>query len=404
MLKNSALTLVLAMLAMVGAIGIDSYLPSFPAIIADLQTTPVAMQMTLSIYIGVMAVTVLFAGTLSDATGRRPLILGAMAIFGASSVLAIFAGSIETLIVARALQGIGAGVSMVLSRTVVQDRFSGAEAQRVMSLITMVFSIAPAVAPVIGGWLQASFGWHSVFVMMAVYALTLWAICQWGLPESLPAEQRTPLKLGAMLGNIGQAVRTPAFTLRVLGIALTFGGIPVYISSASAFIIDILGKTETDFGWLFIPLTIGTLIGASIARKLARRVAAERLTNWGAGIALLATVASVVYTQLFTVSLPWAILPILFYTLGMSIAIPGMTVNTLNIFPKMRGLAASLQSFTQMGLFSLISAFLAPLVFHSAQSLALAHLGCVLLGAVFWVVGTRLPVPAQPDAAPAHKG
>lgn len=399
MFKNTGITIVLAMLAMVGALGIDAYLPSFPAIIADLQITPMAMQQTLSIYIGVMAITVLFAGTLSDALGRRPVMLGSMLLYGAASVLAVFADRIETLLLARALQGVGAGVSMVLSRTVVQDRFSGAEAQRVMALITMVFSIAPSVAPVVGGWLQATFGWHSVFVLLALYSAILWALCQWGMPETLPPEQRTPMRLGAILGNYALALRTPRFVLMLLGIGLFFTGVALYISSASAYIIGILGLKETAFGWMFIPMTIGMIAGASLARRLARKVAPDRLTTLGFALVLVATISNVLYTQAATPTIPWAVLPLGLYTLGLTIALPGMTVASLSLFPQMRGLAASLQSFVQMGLFSLISAFVAPHVFHGAQALAWTHLAGVTLGIVLWLIAGRLPAPPLPAGA-----
>ncbi|MDO4231837.1 MAG: multidrug effflux MFS transporter [Lautropia sp.] len=403
MLKNTGITITLAMLTMVGALGIDAYLPSFPAIIDDLQITPAAMQQTLSVYIAMMAITVLFAGTASDALGRRPVMLSSMLLYGGASVLAVFANTIEVLIIARAIQGVGAGMSMVLSRAIVQDRFSGAEAQRVMALITMVFSIAPSIAPIIGGWLQTTLGWHSVFVMMALYAAVLWAICQWGMPETLPVEQRTPMRLGSILGNYGKALGTPRFMLMIAGIALLFSGIALYISSASAYVIGILGLSETDFGWLFIPFTLGMLGGSTLARRLARKVPSEKLTLIGFSIALTATAASVAYTHFFTPTVPFAVIPLFFYNLGSAIAMPGMTVTVLGIFPQMRGLGASMQSFMQMGFFSLVSAFVAPLVFHSAQALAWTHLAGVALAALLWTIGTRLPMPAAPEP-PATSG
>jgi len=198
MLKSSGITLSLAVLAIVGALGIDAYLPSLQAIGQSLQTDPATVQQTLSIYIAMMALTTLFAGTLSDSFGRRPTVMASLLLFAGASVLAIFAKSISVLMLARGLQGIAAGFSVVLSRAIVQDRFQGPEAQRVMSLITMVFSIAPSVAPIIGGWLQASLGWQSVFVMLSLYGFGLWALWAWGVPETLPAERRGPFRMGRL--------------------------------------------------------------------------------------------------------------------------------------------------------------------------------------------------------------
>ncbi|MDO4682948.1 MAG: multidrug effflux MFS transporter [Lautropia sp.] len=396
MLSKSTLPLVLALLSMVGAWGIDAYLPSFQAIAQRFEASPVLVQQTLSVYIGAMAITVLFAGTLSDSLGRRPLVLGAVLLFAAASVLGMMAGDIQTLIVARALQGVAAGMTTVLSRTIVQDLFSGAEAQRVMAMITMVFSIAPSVAPVVGGWLQTTFDWQAVFAMLALYGISLWALCHRGVQESLPAGQRVPLKPGRILNNYGMVLRHGPFMLMVLSIGLVFTGIALHVSSASAYVLGILGLTETDFAWLFIPMTTGILLGSSMARRFARRVPAERLTRAGLGVMLTACALNVLYTQSFVPALPFAVLPLGIYTFGMSLALPGMTVAALSNFPGMRGVAASMQSFVQMGLFSLVSAFVAPRVFHSAQALAWAHLAGLLAGILLWMLAARFR--ARPGA------
>ena len=393
MLKNTGITIALAMLSMVGALGIDAYLPSFPAIIQDFQATPLAVQQTLSIYVGAMAITTLFAGTLSDSFGRRPTVIVSLLLFTAGSALAIFARDIQILLVARGLQGIAAGFGAVLSRTIVQDRFQGAEAQRVMALIMMVFSIAPSFAPVIGGWLQATFGWHSVFIMLTGYGLVLWLLWQ------LPKAQRTPLQLGRIVGNYGKVLFHRVFILRVLSIALVFIGVAIYVSSAAPYIINILGLSETSFAWMFIPMTLGMLGGSSASRRLARKVAPSRLTFVGFVLMLGATFTSVVYTSVTTPQVPWAVIPLGIYSLGMALAVPGMTVQVLSIFPQMRGLAASLQSFVQMGIFALVSAFVAPLIFHSAQWLAIAHFTGVVIAALLWALGPRHEAGA--GAAPA---
>ena len=338
MLKNTGITIALAMLSMVGALGIDAYLPSFPAIIQDFQATPLAVQQTLSIYVGAMAITTLFAGTLSDSFGRRPTVIVSLLLFTAGSALAIFAKDIQILLLARGLQGVAAGFGAVLSRTIVQDRFQGAEAQRVMALIMMVFSIAPSFAPVIGGWLQATFGWHSVFIMLTGYGLVLWLIWQLGIPETLPKAQRTPLQLGRIVGNYGKVLCHRVFIPRVLSIALVFIGVAIYVSSAAPYIINILGLSETSFAWMFLPMTLGMLGGSSTSRRLARKVAPSRLTFVGFVLMLGATFTSVVYTSVATPQVPWAVIPLGIYSLGMTLAVPGMTVQVLSIFPQMRGL------------------------------------------------------------------
>lgn len=396
MLKNTGITLALATLAVVGALGIDAYLPSLHAITESLQASPVAVQQTLSIYIATMAITTLFAGTLSDSFGRRPTVMGALLLFTGASVLALFANDIETLLLARGLQGIAAGFSAVLSRTIVQDRFQGPEAQRVMALITMLFSIAPSIAPIVGGWLQSNFGWHSVFVLLGVYGFGLWALWAVGVPETLPQENRVPFRFGSILGNYVQALTHLPFVMRILGIALAFIGISIYVSSSAHFVMDVLGLSETSFGWVFVPLTAGMLLGSSIARRSARKVAPGKLISIGFVLMIGSTAINVLYTSLTDhPEVPWATLPLGFYNLGMAMAIPGMTVEVLSIFPQMRGLAASLQSFVQMTIFALIAALVAPLIYHSAYLLAVTHLVGLLIGLACWAIGCKLS-PARP--------
>lgn len=407
-MTNASLTIVLAMLTMVGALGIDTYLPAFHAIGADLQVEPLVVQQTLSVYVACMSVMMLFSGTLSDSFGRRRVLLVSMVGFTLTSAAAALAPSAHALIGLRALQGLCAGAGLVVGRAMVQDLFKGAEAQRVMSTITMVFSLAPAVAPVLGGVLQSVAGWRSIFVFMALYSALLWAICQRGLPETLPPAQRADFHLGQIVARYGESLRHRGFVLMILSIAMIFGGLPLYIGSAAEFVMNILGLPETAFGWLFIPLVAGTLAGSWLGRRLARRVAAHRLLRAGLWVMLASALANVAYTSLWAARVPFAVLPLMLYTFGMGLVMPVMVLRAMAVFPHMRGLAASMQSFVQMMAFSLIAGFIAPLVFHSARLIALGHLLFFLAGVVLWRAAMRATPPeaslAAPGQAPSHGG
>src|SRR5687767_15878421 len=149
------LATLLAALAMIGPFAVDTYLPSFPAIQSDLTVSTVEVQQTLSLYLIAFAVMMLFHGTLSDSFGRRPVVLVNLAVFVLASVGCALAGSFEQLLIFRVLQGASAGAGIVIGRAIIRDSFEGHAAQRLMSLVTMIFGLAPAIAPVIGGWLQA---------------------------------------------------------------------------------------------------------------------------------------------------------------------------------------------------------------------------------------------------------
>jgi DHA1 family bicyclomycin/chloramphenicol resistance-like MFS transporter len=192
-------------MAALGPFSIDTYLPSFHDIGQSLRATPIEVQQTLSVYLLAFAVMTLWHGALSDRFGRRRVILVALALFGAASAGCAFATSIEQLWLWRGLQGMTAGAGMVVTRAIVRDLFDGPPAQRLIAQITMMFALAPAIAPVIGGWLQTWFGWRSVFAFLVLSTATLWIACWKLLPETLPPERRQslhPAYLGRAYWNV----------------------------------------------------------------------------------------------------------------------------------------------------------------------------------------------------------
>ncbi|HEY1149771.1 MAG TPA: MFS transporter, partial [Pseudoduganella sp.] len=162
-MKNLLLTLLLAGLTMVGPLAIDTYLPSFPAIAQTFNASPMAIQQTLSLFLFTFASMMLFYGTLSDTFGRRPVILWSLVLYVLASLGGALAANFGFLLACRVLQGLSSGAGSVISRAIVQDRFDGLQAQKILGNIMMVFGLAPALAPVLGGWLQVSFGWRSIF-------------------------------------------------------------------------------------------------------------------------------------------------------------------------------------------------------------------------------------------------
>ncbi|MBN9411980.1 MAG: multidrug effflux MFS transporter [Burkholderiales bacterium] len=388
-MSTSLLTLLLALITMVGPLGIDTYLPSFHAIGADFGVSQLVVQQTLSLYVGGMAVMMLFYGTLADSFGRRRVMLVSLVAFVLTSLAAVFAASAGQLVLVRALQGLAGGAGMVIARAMVTDRYQGGEAQRMLALILMVFGVAPAIAPVIGGWLQATWGWRSVFVFLTVFGALLLAASWRVLPETLPVAARQPFRLGVIVRNYVAVLSRGRFMLMSLAFGLVFCGLPLYVGSAAAYVMGILGQPETAFGWLFLPLVGGLVSGSALASRLARRLPPARMIRLGFAVMVAAVGWSVAYTFFFKAAVPWAVLPFGLYTFGLSLASPGMTVMAMDEFPELRGLAASMQSFVQMLAFSLITGLVAPLLFGSALWLALGHVAGVLLGMAVWWMGTR---------------
>ena len=374
------IAMLLAALSALGPFSIDTYLPSFHEIGEKLGATPLQVQQTLSAYLLAFAVMTLWHGAISDRFGRRRVILAALGLFGLASAGCFVATSIEQLWFWRAMQGVTAGAGIVISRAIVRDLFDGASAQRLMSQITMMFALAPAVAPVIGGWLQTLFGWRSIFAFLVAATAILGFACWKLLPETLPPEKRQSLQ-PAYLGRTYLKVMTsPRFLFACAALGLNFLGFFIYVLSAPVFLMTHLGIHETGFLWLFGPAMSGLMGGSWLSGKLAGKRSPEKTIFLGYQIMLLAVIFNVSLNLALPPSLPWSVMPIFVYTLGMSLAMPCLTILALDPFPEQRGLAASCQTFFQSGANSIAAALIVPLLWGSTLSLALGMAVLMSLG------------------------
>ena len=385
---------------MVGALAIDTYLPSIPEIGREFMVGPLAVQQTLSVFLFTFAFMMLFYGTLSDSFGRRPVILIALSVYTLASIGAVFAPTFGALLACRALQGLAAGAGSVIGQAIVQDRYSHdqAHAQRIMSHIMMVFGLAPAIAPVLGGWLHVTFGWRSTFVFLAGFGALMILLVYRGLPESLPKQQRHAFHGVAIARNYLMVLRNRQFLLLSMAVGLAFGGLSLYIGSAANFVMVILKLPETAFAWLFIPMIGGMTIGSAWGGKVASRIAPANMMWLGFAIMVGAGVISVAYNTFFVAAIPWAVLPLGLYTFGLAVAMPAIQIGALALFPDNRGLAASMLSFIQMMLFAIVSGLVAPMLFDSALKLALGVLAGVAASFVCWRLSLSVAAPAQVTA------
>lgn len=350
----------MAALVMLGPFSIDMYLPAFAAIGAEYRVGTVAVQQTLSAYLFAYAFMMLWHGALSDALGRRPVVLASLAVYAVATLGCAIAGNIESMWLARALQGLSAGAGLVVGRALIRDRFHGPEAQRLMSQVTLVFALAPALAPIAGGWLLEAFGWRSIFWSLLAFTLALaaWAIRE--LPETHPPAARSPLAPGALARNYRTVVGHADFLLLAFVLALNFCAFFLYIAAAPAFLMDLLGVSTTGFGWLFVPLIAGVMIGATASGRLAGRLPPRATVSLGFAFMGVAALAGVLAARYAPPVAAWQVAPIFLFMVGSSVAAPSITVLLLDLFPTMRGLASSLQGFVQFALGGLVAGTIAP--------------------------------------------
>ncbi|MDR1349809.1 MAG: multidrug effflux MFS transporter [Zoogloeaceae bacterium] len=382
------LAIVLAALAAIGPFSIDAYLPAFPEIGAALAANPLQIQQTLSIYLVTFGLMTLWHGALSDSFGRRRVILVSIAVYALSALGCAFSTSIEMLWAMRALQGLAAGAGMVVSRAIVRDLYEGADAQRLIAQIAIMFAIAPAVAPVIGGWILHLAGWRAIFFFLVLASLLLLFVCWRQLPESLPLEKRQTFAILPLLENYKSIMSNPAFLALSIGLGLFFGGGFVYVMSAPAFIRELLGLGATDFHWLFVPAMIGMMSGSWIAGRVSGRWSDRRTLCAAFAIMGAAACLNLLVSGFLP---PWripAVLPLIGYNLGIAMAVPTITLRGLDMFPQNRGTAASCQAFVQTIINSAIAAFAAPLLWGSRLNLSLgmAVLGGLGVLSIYWQI------------------
>ncbi len=389
MLGAGALAALLAALSMLGPFAIDAYLPAFPNIQADLHADAIEMQQTLSAYLLAFAGMVLWHGALSDAFGRRNVILVAMLVFAVGTFGCAASHSVHYLWVFRIMQGVSAGAGVVVGRAIIRDLYSDAPAARLLSMVTMIFSIAPAVAPVLGGLIVKYLDWRVIFLFLLVYSLLLFAVCWRYLPETLPPGQRQPFNPGYVAKNYSAIFRSPLFHMKSGVVAFNFCGLFLFITAAPVMLPVHLHLGPDQFAWLFVPSVSGIFLGALVANRVAGRMTFARQIGIGFCFLIAAAAANVGYHLLFPPALPWSVLPMFFYTFGMSIVAPGATLLTLDLFPHIRGTVASCQSFAVTLAGALVAGVIAPFLSHSVLWLALGQLGFGLAALALWLTSRQ---------------
>lgn len=380
-----ALAALLALLGMLGPFSIDTYIPAFSGIAKALGATPVEMQQTLSAYLFGFAFMNLFHGALADSFGRRPVVLWGIAIFTVASAGCALSQTIGQLVFFRGLQGLSTGAGIVVSRAVIRDMFPPAQAQKVMSQVTIYFGVAPAIAPIIGGWLFVHMDWHSIFWFLTGVGVVLWVANLRLLPETLHVEQRQPFNVRNLMQGYGELGSSPRFLLLALASGVPFNGMFLYVLSAPEFLGTHLDLGPKQFFWFFLLTIAGIMAGSFASGRLAGRIAPKRQIRHGFVIMLAVSLANVAANFLFTPHASWALLPIAIFGFGWALMVPVVTLLVLDLFPERRGMASSLQAVIGSTANGVVAGVIAPLVMHSTRALALTSLLMMSIGLVAWI-------------------
>jgi len=382
-------------LSMVSPFSIDTFFPAFHAMEKALKVDPWALQQVLTAYMVPFAFASLVHGPISDAIGRRPVMIWGMALYTVGSVACTFAPNYGSLIAARMLQGATAGVGVVIGRAVIRDLYEGPRAQHLMSITTMIFSLAPAAAPIIGGWVHVAFGWRAVFAVMVVCGLVLAFSAWWRLPETHPVSARIPFSVRNLVSTSLTVLRHREFLMLAIAAATNFSSVAVLIGASPEVVERHWGLSETSYGWLFFPVIGGILVGAWCSGRIAGRYSLESQVRFGLsftfGVALVRVVA---HFALATVPVPFQQTLLFFAGFGAQFAFPVLTLRMLDLFPGARGTAAAAQSFVALLITAFTIGFVSPHTQAHLHWLAWASLGYTLIAAWCWHLSLRRHQPA----------
>lgn len=382
------IVLVLASLTALAPFAIDTYLPAFHVMAETLGGTSYELQQSLTFYLLPYALMTLWHGAISDAIGRLPAIRWGLLVFALASLGCALAPNVETLWFFRVLQGISGGAGNVVARAMVRDLFEGVAAQRVMAQVQMIFGLAPAIAPIIGGWLLG-IHWQAIFLFLCVYAvLALLAAFRY-LPETVPADRRSALSPRGVLAGYRSIFGDAEYGRLVVASGANFAGFFVYVLASPVFLVEHLGLSDQQFGYMFVPTVIGMVGGSWLARQAAGKLANATILRLAYGWMATAWLLNCAVCLWLPAGVWQNILPIAFYNVGMAFAVPVLSIAALDRHPRFRGTAASGQAFMQMLLSTVSAGLVIPLLWSSPLGLALG-MGAYLLIAAAAVSRTQL--------------
>lgn len=371
--REGRFILLLGALVAFGPLAIDLYLPALPAIGAGLGASAEAVQLSITVFLAGFSLGMLFYGPVSDRYGRRTVMLTGIALFVVASLACMLAGSVEQLIGARFVQALGGGAASVLARAVVRDVYSPTDAIRKLSLMAMVTAIAPLLAPVLGSYLLAGFGWRGTFAAVVGWGLLSLLVVWFLLPETLPAERRGQLPLGRAFAIYGSLLLDPAALGLLLAGGMSFAAMFAYITASPFYFIELQHFTPTAYSLLFAANAIGIFAANYLNSRLAKSHGPAIMAGVGSACGLVGALLLSVGTMAGDVQ--WLVMPGLFVVVAMTGLLGANCVGLLMArYPQNAGAAAALFGASQFGLGMLASATVS--YYHDGSGRPLA---CVIL-------------------------
>ncbi|WP_284177973.1 multidrug effflux MFS transporter [Rhabdaerophilum sp. SD176] len=370
--------ILLVVLSMLGPLTLNIMSPSIPELADALGTSKDMAQLTLSSYLFGMALSQLLLGPFADRFGRRPVLLVALGTYVAASCVAALAPNVEVLVVARTIQSFGATAGLTLGRTIIRDLYDRSTAASMIGYVTMAMMIAPMVAPLIGAKIDVAYGWRAIMAYCAILGVLSLALASAKLTETRPA---------SLVAATSRQVAERTFTLMFNGQYMAFWGASAFcsalffafIGTAPYLMIDVLGYSKTAYGYWFMTISVGYMVGNFISGRLSQKLGIDRLIAWGNVAGLAGTIGILIPAMLGILNPFVLFLPAMMISFGNGMVLPNAIAGGLSVDPKAAGAGSGLMGFGQVGVGAVVSFVAAKLGQNSALPLALMMLACAIL-------------------------
>ncbi|MCX6217034.1 multidrug effflux MFS transporter [Spirosoma sp.] len=388
--QHFVIILILGALSTISPFSIDMYLPGFPAIAKDLHTSISQVQLSLTAYLVGISVGQLLYGPLLDRFGRKRPLYAGLIVYFVASIGCAFSSSIEVLIVMRLLQALGGCVGLVAAQALVRDLFPVSEIAQVFSLLTLVVAVSPMIAPTVGGYATVAFGWHSIFVILAIITLLMLVGVYFVLPNGKAPDTSLSLRPKAVMGSFYTVLKQPQFLTYALVGGIATSAPFAYLAGSSDVFMNIYHVSAQEYGWIFAFLAIALIGPTQLNRFLLRRFSNEQI--------IFATLIYQTVVGLLLVLGTWAgwygqygLIGMLFLFLGgQGITNPNASALSLAPFSRHAGSAAALMGSFRMGFGSLVSASVSLLHNNTAIPMVGVMTTCIILGLVILLIGERV--------------
>ncbi|MDQ6432598.1 multidrug effflux MFS transporter [Mesorhizobium sp. LHD-90] len=381
-----------AVLVAIGPMSMALYTPAMPEIVHAFGTTEAAVKLTLSLYFAGFAVAQLVCGPLSDGFGRKPVTYAFMGIFLVASLMAMLATTVELLIAARFLQGVGAAVGWAIARAVVRDLFTSERSARIMNLMGLILAAGPAFSPTLGGITMEIAGWHAIFVLMFASAVVIMLIVRFAMVETVERDL-SRVRPRALLGSYKKVLSSPYFVLSSIVLAGSVGAIYTQATILPFILMERVGLTPSQFGVGMLMQSGFYFLGSLVVRQLLGRFGAFRLVPVGLAFVAVGSASTAIGLHLFEPTFLLVMGPIAFHAFGIAFVMPAMATATLAPFPNIAGAASSMSGFFQMG-GGLVGGLLCAAIGEPVVAMSTVIPAMGLIAILSWAVWHRLPKPA----------